>query len=248
MSAVAAPRWSRDGGELLLRRYAVTRDPRLREQLVDRYLPLARYAASRLTTTTEPFEDLLQVACVGLLKAIDRYDPAKAHAFSSYALPTMSGELRRHLRDHGWAVRPPRDLQEQALAVDRATTALVHDLGRSPTVGEISRHTGLAEELVLEAREALVARHATSLSAPTRDDAEDPLEARIGADDDGYHRAEQRELLERRSRTLTRREREVVRLRFEEDLTQEQIGRIIGLSQMQISRILREALEKLRRG
>jgi RNA polymerase sigma-B factor len=244
MSAVADRR--RDAGEALLRRFAVTRDPRLREQLVDRYLPLARYAASRLASTSEPFEDLVQVACVGLLKAIDRYDPRKAHAFSSYALPTMSGELRRYLRDHGWAVRPPRDLQEQALAVDRATAALAHDLGRSPTVAEIAERTGLSEEEVLEAREALVARHAASLSAPARDDSEDPLEARIGVSEEGYDQAEKRELLERRARRLTRREREVVRLRFHEDLTQEQIGRIVGLSQMQISRVLREALEKLR--
>lgn len=235
----------RDGE--LLRRYAVSRDARLREQLVHRYLPLARFAASQYARGTEPFDDLLQVASVGLLKALDRYDPARGAAFSSYALPTMAGELRRHFRDRGWAVRPPRDLQEQALAVERAGEELSRRLGRSPTVAEIATHVGLDEETVLEAREALSARMSSSLSAPTRGGEDDQtLEARLGTDDGGFRVAEHRVTLEALSRALTPREREVVRLRFREDLTQAEIGRAVGLSQMHVSRVLRGALEKLR--
>jgi RNA polymerase sigma-B factor len=232
----------------MLSRYARSRDPHLREQLVRRYLPLARYAASQYVRGSEPFDDLLQVACLGLLKAIDRYDPERGAAFSSYALPTMAGELRRHFRDRGWAVRPPRDLQERALVVERGAEVLTLQLGRSPTVGELADHTDLDIEAVLEAREALSARSATSLSAPshhTEDD--DPgLEGRLGTAEDGYEAVEQRATLDALTRTLTPREREVVRLRFDRDLTQAEIGRAVGLSQMHVSRVLRGAVEKLR--
>src|SRR3954452_25616299 len=139
--------------ELLHRRYARSRDPQLREQLVHRYLPLARYAARQYTRGGEPFDDLLQVASVGLLKAIDRFDPDNGAAFSSYALPTMTGELRRHFRDRSWSVRPPRDLQEQALAVERATDELRGRWRRTPTVEEVADHVELAPHIVLEARE-----------------------------------------------------------------------------------------------
>jgi RNA polymerase sigma-B factor len=233
----------------MLSQYARTRDPSLREQLVHRYLPLARYAASQYRRGSEPFDDLVQVASLGLLKAIDRYDPVRGAAFSSYALPTMSGELRRHFRDRAWAVRPPRDLQEQALAVERAADALHRTLGRSPTVGEIAERLGLDEETVLEAREALIARVSTSLSTPGRGSEEDDtlsLETRLGTCDGGFDQAEHRATLDVLSRALTSREREIVRLRFEEDLTQAEIGRTVGLSQMHVSRLLRTALEKLR--
>jgi RNA polymerase sigma-B factor len=232
----------------MLRRYARTRDPRLREQLVHRYLPLARYAASQYRRGSEPFDDLLQVASVGLLKALDRYDPIRGAAFSSYALPTMAGELRRHFRDRGWAVRPPRDLQEQALAVERAGEELGTELGRSPTVEELAERLQLEVEVVLEAREALTARMSTSLSTPAHgaDDEDLSLETRLGADDDGYAGAEQRATLDALTRVLTAREREILRLRFEEDLTQAEIGKIVGLSQMHVSRVLRVAVEKLR--
>lgn len=232
----------------MLRHYARTRDPRLREQLVRRYLPLARYAASQYRRGSEPFDDLLQVASVGLLKALDRYDPVRGAAFSSYALPTMSGELRRHFRDRSWAVRPPRDLQEQALAVEKAAEALERELGRSPTVEELAERADLEAEEVLEAREALTARMSTSLSAPVRGHEDDDLDlgSRLGVVDDGYSAAEQRATLTALSRALTPREREIVRLRFEDDLTQAEIGKLVGLSQMHVSRVLRAAIEKLR--
>jgi RNA polymerase sigma-B factor len=232
----------------MLRRYARTRDPQLREQLVHRYLPLARYAASQYRRGSEPFDDLVQVASVGLLKAIDRFDPIRGAAFSSYALPTMSGELRRHFRDRSWMVRPPRDLQEQAIAVERAVETLGRELGRSPTVDELAARVGIDAEAVLDAREALSARMSTSLSAPMRGSDDDDLDvgSRLGAEDDGFAHAEHRATLTTLGRALTAREREVVRLRFEEDLTQAEIGKLVGLSQMHVSRVLRTAVDKLR--
>jgi RNA polymerase sigma-B factor len=233
---------------LLLRRYARTRDPQLREQLVHRYMPLARYAAAQYRHGPEPFEDLVQVASLGLLKAIERYDPVRGAAFSSYALPTMSGELRRHFRDRSWAVRPPRDLQEAALSVERATEALARELGHAPTVDDLARRTGLDAEAVLEAREALGARLSASLSAPVHGTEGDELDlgSRMGTDDDGFRTAEHRATIGALAKALTPREREIVRLRFEEDLTQSEIGQAVGLSQMHVSRVLRQAIDKLR--
>jgi RNA polymerase sigma-B factor len=228
-------------------RYAQTRDPRLREQLVHRYLPLARYAASQYASGSEPFDDLLQVASVGLLKALDRFDPGKGAAFSSYALPTMSGELRRHFRDRGWIVRPPRDLQEDALRVDKAAIELQRTLGRSPTIDELAAKTGLGDEAILEAREALCARKPTSLSAPGGLDGEESaLERCLGQVDGGYAVAEDRAVLAPLLRRLPVRDRLIVQLRFERDLTQSEIGERVGLSQMHVSRVLRGALEQLR--
>jgi RNA polymerase sigma-B factor len=230
----------------LLRRFATTRDERTREQLVARYLPLARYAANRYARRSEPFDDLVQVASLGLLKAIDRFDPNNGATFSSYALPTMLGELRRHFRDRGWAVRPPRTLQEHALLVERATADLGRALGRSPTVDELSEHTRLTHEEVLEAREASAAHAATSLSVRVGDgDDGGELGDLIGVVDDGFDRADDRATVDALMRTLTPREREILRLRMEEDLTQSEIGEAVGLSQMHVSRLLRQILDKL---
>jgi RNA polymerase sigma-B factor len=213
---------------------------------VHRYLPLARRVASRYDHGAEPFDDLLQVASVGLLMAIDRYDPAKGAAFSSYAVPTMAGELRRHFRDRGWALRPPRGLQEHALLVERAAQQLHHELRRAPTVEDLARRTGIGVEAVLDAREALNARVATSLSSTSAGRDEEPaLEARLGGEDEAYRVVEQRLTIGSLTCRLSPREREILRLRFDEDLTQAEIGRIIGRSQMQVSRLLRGSLEKL---
>jgi RNA polymerase sigma-B factor len=230
----------------LLRRYAATRDPRLREQLVQRYLPLARFAANHYARRSEPFEDLVQVASLGLLKAIDRFDPHNGATFSSYALPTMLGELRRHFRDRGWAVRPPRTLQEHALLVERTTTELSRALGRAPTVGQLADATRLTLEQVLEAREAGVAQSATSLSAPVGGEEEGgQLGDLLGGEDPGFEAADARATADALIRTLSHREREILRLRMEEDLTQSEIGELVGLSQMHVSRLLRQILEKL---
>jgi RNA polymerase sigma-B factor len=236
--------------ETLLSTHASTRDPDLRARLVERYLPLARYAASRFARGPEQFDDLLQVASIGLLNAIDRFDPGRGTAFSSYAMPTINGELRRHLRDRGWAVRPPRDLQEDALRVERVADRLRVEQGHTPTIEQIARESAMTVEDVLEAREALCARHATSLSSSSSsssagDDDAAELGDRLGVDDDGYVRAEERASIAVLSRVLTAREREVVRLRFWEDRTQAEIGAAVGLSQMHISRVLRGALTKL---
>jgi RNA polymerase sigma-B factor len=232
----------------MLRRFARTRAAADREQLVRRYLPLARYAANHYARDADSFDDLMQVASVGLLKAIDRFDPANGASFASYALPTMFGELRRHFRDNGWAVRPPRTLLEHALAVERATSALTERLGRSPTIAEIADETGLVDEEVLEAREAAAAHTATSLSAPVGGSDSDAQELgeRLGAEDDNYARVDDRVTVAALTRTLSRRDREIVRLRMEEDLTQSEIGARVGLSQMHVSRILRDAMRALR--
>jgi RNA polymerase sigma-B factor len=235
------------GDDALLSHHARTRDPDLRGRLVERYMPLARHAAAHFRHSPEPFDDLVQVASIGLMKAIDRFDPEHGAAFSTYALPTMLGELRRHFRDRGWMVRPPRLLQEHALKVEQTTEALRAGNRVSPTVDAIAVACGLSVEAVLEAREALRGRSAISLSDTGPDDDGHPgLERRIGIVDSGYATAEQRATLDRLAKVLTRRERQVVRLRFDHDLTQAEIGDIVGLSQMQVSRVLRIALEKLR--
>jgi RNA polymerase sigma-B factor len=236
---------STSNDERLLRAYVTTRDPELRRRLVERYLPLAKYAASRFAYRAASFDDLQQVASLGLIKAIDRYDPNNGAAFASYALPTMLGELRRHFRDRSWTVRPPRELQEDALKVERASQQLHAERGIAPTIDDIARRTALSHEAVLEARQALQGRHCTSLSSCDDDD-EHGLEQRLGRVDDGLARVEEREALAALAATLTSREREIVRLRFDEDLTQAEIGALVGLSQMHVSRLLRAAIDKLR--
>lgn len=209
-------------------------------------MPLARYAAARFVRGSEPFDDLVQVASVGLLKAIERYDPDNGAAFSSFALPTMLGELRRHFRDRSWAVRPPRTLQEHAILVEQITDRLQRQTGTSPTVQQIALASDLTEEEVLEARQALEGRRTTSLS-PSEDGEESPaLHRTLGRLDTGFDGVEQRSTITQLGATLTHREREVIRLRFDHDLTQTEIGDLIGVSQMQVSRILRIALAKMR--
>jgi RNA polymerase sigma-B factor len=235
-----------DRDRALLTRYAATRDPALREALVRRYLPLASYAAQHYARPSEPFDDLLQVASIGLLKALDRYDPRLGSGFASYALPTMHGDLRRHFRDRSWAVRPPRDLQELALRVERVSAELVASHGRAPTVQELADHTGLSGEAILEARAAMCAHTAASLSASADEDDGPHLAERLGELDRGYDDVEHRATLEELMRCLTQREREILRLRLHEDLTQLEIGQHLGLSQMHVSRLLRASLSKLR--
>jgi RNA polymerase sigma-B factor len=231
----------------LLDAFARTRDPQLREQLVERYLPLARHVAGRYCRRPDELEDLTQVACLGLIKAIDRYDPSFGCGLVAYAVPTMAGELRRHLRDHSWAVRPPRDLQERALLVDRTIKELSEMGSRSPTVGDVARHLELSDEDVLEAVQAVRARHHTSLSSPFGSEGDDDtLLDHLGRDDHAYEQVEAREDLALLiGSVLTEREERIIRLRFEHELTQTEIGAIVGISQMQVSRLLRQALSRL---
>jgi RNA polymerase sigma-B factor len=231
----------------LLAQYAETRDPALRAALVERFLPLARSIAKRYRKAEEPFDDLLQVASLGLLKAVDRFDPARGIAFSSFAVPTIVGELRRHFRDRCWSVRPPRELQERALEVDKYRTELTTRLGRSPSVRELGQALELDDEQVLEALQAQQGMRAASLDAPrgNGEDNDATLADAHGVVDPELARAEHRATLSRLFERLDEREQRVLRLRFEEDMTQEQIGQIVGVSQMQVSRIIRGAVATL---
>ena len=223
-------------------------DPAARELLAARFLPLARQLARRYQRADEPLDDLIQVASLGLIKAIDRFDPAREVAFSSYAVPTILGELKRHFRDRTWSVRVPRDLQELALRVDKAVATLSRDLRRQPSVTEIGEVVDASEEQVLEALEAAGAYRATSFDAPrsNEDEAGDSLADAFGGEESGFGLAEDRATLERLMAAITPREREVLRLRFVEDLTQAEIGARIGVSQMQVSRLIRQSLSRLR--
>jgi RNA polymerase sigma-B factor len=237
-----------DEDRALFARYLDERDPIDRDVLIERFLPLARHLARRYERRGEPFDDLFQVACVGLVNAIDRFDLEREVTFSSYAVPTIVGEIKRYFRDRTWSVRVPRDLQELTLKVDRAVADLSLDLHRPPTVAEIAANIGYEEEEVLEALEASGARRATSLEAVrgTDDDSDDTLGEALGTEDQGFALAEDRATISHLTRVLTAREREVLRLRFEHDLTQAEIGEQIGVSQMQVSRIIRDALGRLR--
>jgi RNA polymerase sigma-B factor len=233
-------------GELLIR-YHGAGDLAAREELVERFLPLARDLALRYTYTDEPFEDLLQVASLGLIKAIDRFEPGRGTKFTSYAAPTILGELKRHFRDKGWSLHVPRDLQERSLAVSRATEVLSKELGRSPKVREVADHLGSSVEQVLEAQEAAASYQAASLDAPAaRDDDESAsLVDLLGGEDSAYELVEERQAIARVWKDLPDVERKVVELRFMHDLTQREIGEQIGYSQMHVSRLLRRALTRL---
>jgi RNA polymerase sigma-B factor len=243
-----APRAQRgEEDRRLLLRYHRGGDAHAREALVERFLPLARQLARRYAHGGEPLDDLVQVASLGLIKAIDRFDPERATAFSSFAVPTILGELKRHFRDKGWSVRVPRDLQELAVKVDRVGEMLARELGRPPTVEVLAQRLDVTVEQVLEAREAAGAYRAISLDRPRGDEEdEDPLAQAFGVEDPGFRVAEDAATVERLMSVLTEREREVLRLRFELDLTQSEIGARVGVSQMHVSRILRQALGRLR--
>jgi RNA polymerase sigma-B factor len=231
----------------LLVRYHEHGDLASREELTERFLPLARDLALRYTYTDESFDDLFQVASLGLIKAIDRFEPGRGTKFTSYAAPTILGELKRHFRDKGWALHVPRDLQERTLAVSRATEALSKELGRSPKVREVADELGCSVESVLEAQEAAASYEAASLDAPTaRDDVEAaPLVDFMGDEDVSYELVESRDAIAKTWRALPDVERQVVELRFSHDLTQREIGDRIGYSQMHVSRLLRRALKRL---
>ena len=231
----------------LLVRYHEEGDLAAREELCERFLPLARDLALRYTYTDEPLDDLVQVASLGLIKAIDRFEPGRGTKFTSYAAPTILGELKRHFRDKGWSLHVPRDLQERTLAVSRATEVLSKELGRSPKVREVAAHLGCSVEQVLEAQEAAASYEAASLDAPTaRDDGESAtLVDLLGQDDSSYELVEDREAIASTWAELPEVERQVLELRFKHDLTQREIGERIGFSQMHVSRLLRRALNRL---
>jgi RNA polymerase sigma-B factor len=214
--------------------------------MVERHLGLARHLARRYADSGEPLDDLVQVASLGLLKAVDRFDPDRGVSFATFAVPTILGELRRHFRDRGWAIHVPRDLKEASLRVERA---LRQHVGRTPTPAELARATGLSLEVVLESLEVAGAHRAISLDAPAgaEDDGPAPtIGERLGGEDDDLARARDRVTIDQLSSALDEREREILRLRFEEDLTQAEIGERIGVSQMHVSRLIRTAVTRMR--
>jgi RNA polymerase sigma-B factor len=238
---------ARNAEQRLLVSYHRDGDVAAREELVERFLPFARDLALRYAYTDEPLDDLVQVACLGLIKAIDRFEPGRGTKFTSYAAPTILGELKRHFRDKGWALHVSRDLQERSLAITRETEALSKRLGRSPTVREVAGAVGCSVEEALEASEAAASYEATSLDAPvSRDDDESgALIDLLGDEDSSYELVESRDAIASTWRALPEIERRVIELRFMQDLTQREIGKRIGYSQMHVSRLLRRALSRL---
>lgn len=232
----------------LWRRFARTRDPSIREELVRRNLPFAKRLALRYRGASESFDDLLQVANLGLINAIDRFDPEREIPFTAFASPTILGELKRHFRDRVWTVRVPRGLHDLMAEVDKAITELTKELQRSPSVAEIAERLEVEQTDVLEVLEANHNRRPLSLDRPAgaEDGDEAPPAEWVGAEDEGFDLVEGRIALDAALPYLDERERLVLKLRFAEDMTQSQIAERIGHSQMHVSRILRRALARIR--
>jgi RNA polymerase sigma-B factor len=233
----------------LMRRYRAREDPVLLEEIVKRFEPLARSVARRYHARGEPLEDLTQVAMVGLLKAIARFEPERGFAFTSYATPTMLGELKRYFRDSGWAVHVPRGVKERALELASVTDQLSSKLGRSPSLTELAQAMHTTEEQTLEAIEAYHARHAAPLEAGSDDEETGvpSLAAVLGAEDVRLEQAEYLTVIAKGVETLSDSDRLILYLRFGRDMTQSEIATRIGTSQMQVSRLLRAAIEKIRK-
>jgi RNA polymerase sigma-B factor len=239
---------ARTESEDLFIRWQKHHDQRARDELVDRFLPLARKLARRYAGAREPFDDLVQVASLGLVKAVDRFDTSRGTAFSSFAVPTILGELKRYFRDLGWSVHVPRGAQELALKVENAQQKLTAKTGRPPTVDQLAQYVELSLEEVLDALETAGAHHSASLDAP-RDDVDGEagtLADSFGEEDERYELVDASVTIAAAASELSARDRRVLVLRFVDDLTQTQIADEIGVSQMQVSRILRRALGRLR--
>jgi RNA polymerase sigma-B factor len=233
----------------LVLEYQRTGDRHERDAVVERFLPLARRLARRYQRGPEPLEDLEQVASLALVRAVENFDASRDVAFSSFAVPTITGALKRHYRDHGWSVRVPRDLQELAMRIQKFNDAASAATGVPPTVAELAEQAGISVEDVIEAREAYLALHSDSLNQPhgSRDDdvGGAPLIDTLDGRDTGFREAFDRVLLDSLLETLDQRDRTIVRLYHLEELTQAEIGRRLDLSQMHISRLLRQATAKL---
>ena len=232
----------------LLLSYHREGDAGAREELIERFLPLARQLARRYQRANEPLDDLMQVAAIGLVKAVDRFDPDRGTAFSSYAVPTILGELKRYFRDSAWAVHVPRGMQERVIAMNHAVARLSLAGGRSPSVLDIAGAMSIPSEQVLETMEAASAYDAVSLdgSRSPDDDGGDSYADSLGSDDERYELVEYGAAIAPTLRALPERDRLVLHLRFVEDLTQLEIAERIGVSQMHVSRLIRRALERLR--
>ncbi len=228
--------------------FARTRDVTLRDEIVTAQVGLAEYLARRFKNRGEPIEDLVQVALLGLLKAVERFDPDRGLEFSTFATPTIVGELKRHFRDKGWAVRVPRRVQELHLRMGTVVNALSQELGRSPTIPEIARQADVSVDEVLEAMEAGRAYRFSSIDTPTGDDddrAPSPA-AQLGGEETGLEEVEQRLLLSPLLASLPKREQMIIHLRFYRGMTQSEIADRLGISQMHVSRLLARSLVQLR--
>jgi RNA polymerase sigma-B factor len=237
-----------ENDKVLLRRYHEQGDLQAREQLIEQYMSLVRSLARRYSYRGEQFDDLVQIGSIGLIKAIDRFDLSRSVELTTYATPNIIGEIKRHFRDRGWAVRVPRGLQEVNVKLSKLVEQLTVQLGRSPTIPELAKAAGVEEEEVLEALESGRAYTALSLSqGGGQEDGEelDPLET-LGEIEHEYEVSENRAVLAPGFRVLDERERAILHLRFFEGLTQSQIAQQVGISQMHVSRLIRRALEKIR--
>jgi len=237
----------RDHVKALFRQFRETGDPEVRQELIEAHLGLVEYLARRFAGRGEPLEDLVQVATIGLIKAVDRFDPDRAVEFSTYATPTIVGELKRHFRDKGWAVRVPRRLQELNLQLGDLIGKLSQQLGRSPTVAEMAEAAGTTQEEVLEGLESAHAYSLVSLDAPTGEE-DLTLHEQIGTEDETIELLEYRASLTPLLDQLPPREQRMLYLRFFKGMTQSEIAEKLGISQMHVSRLLAKTLATLREG
>lgn len=240
--------WDKDRTRALFREYKRTGSTEARDELIVSHQNLVRFLAAKYKDRGEPMDDLIQVGTIGLIKAIDRFDPDRGLEFTTYATPTILGEIRRHFRDKGWSVRVPRRLQELSAKVNKATEELSVQLSRSPTVEEIANHVGASVDEVLEAMESSSAYSATPLEAGGSGDEEDGPSVldRYASEDEGLASSDDRMALAEVLSTFSPREQEVIRMRFDEDMTQSEMAKRLGISQVQVSRLLRKTLEKIR--
>lgn len=221
-------------------------DERARDQALVELMPLVRALATRYAGRGEPLEDLVQVGSIGLIKAVDRFDVDRGVDFTSYAVPTIVGEIRRHFRDKAWAMHVPRRLKELSLRLSRVLDQLTTELGRSPTIAELAHAVGVDEEEAIEALDSMNAYSTRSLQAPFEDGSDDSLSEKLGQEETGYAEIEDGALLEAGLDALDERERRIVELRFFDEMTQSQIASEIGISQMHVSRLLRKSLATMR--
>jgi RNA polymerase sigma-B factor len=227
----------------------ISADPRVRDELVEMHLPLVEYLARRFRNRGEPLDDLIQVATIGLIKSVDRFDTERGVEFSTYATPTIVGEIKRHFRDKGWAIRVPRRLQELKLSLTKATSDLSQKLGRAPTIAELASFLALPEEEILEGLESANAYSAISLDSPDSGDDDAPAVAdTLGQLDEALEGVEYRESLKPLLERLPAREKKILMLRFFGNMTQSQIASELGISQMHVSRLLARTLAQLREG
>ena len=239
---------TRMSDKVLLRRYHEQGDLAAREQLIEQYLSLVRSLARRYAYRGEQLDDLVQIGSIGLIKAIDRFDINRGVELTTYATPNIIGEIKRHFRDRGWAVRVPRGLQELNVRLSKLIEQLTVQLGRSPTIPELAKVAGVEEELVVEAIESGRAYSTVSLSTGGGQDEEgelDPLDS-LGSEEPQYEVSEDRAMLAPGLKALDERERLIIHLRFFKGLTQSQIAQQVGISQMHVSRLIRRALERIR--